>query len=178
MQSERLSIPFDGGGVDSLSAIWERPTAGTEARESAILFAHGAGAPMEADFMSAVARGLVARGFPVLRFQYPYFERALAEGRRRPPDRQPVLEAAHVAACGELVRRAGSARILLAGKSLGARISSILAAKDLPSAGLVFFGYPLHPAGKPEKLRKEHFPAVVQRSSSRGTGTRSATWGS
>ena len=109
-----------------------------------------------------VAGNLVTRGFPVLRFNYPYRERAAREKKQHAPDRRQVLEDAHARGLAALRERVGGGRILLAGKSLGGRISSYLAAKDLRCAGLILFGYPLHPPGKPDKLRHEHFPAIVQ----------------
>ena len=71
-------------------------------------------------------------------------------------------EEAHAAALAALAARAGGRRILLAGKSLGARMSTHLAAKGERCAGLVLFGYPLHPPGQREKLRSEHFAAIAQ----------------
>jgi len=160
----RFPIPFDreigGTNLGSLSAAWDKPR-GAE-RGSAVLLAHGAGAHMESVFMRAVAEGLADRGFGVLRFNYPYFERSRRDGKRRAPDRQPILEEAHAAALVQLRERAGSKRIVLAGKSLGGRMSSLLAAKDQPCDALALFAYPLHPPGKPEKLRSEHFPAIAQ----------------
>ena len=159
MNVERFSIPFEAKGLEALSAIHEAPEI---SGSSCVLLANGAGFHMEAPWMERVAHGLVARGFAVLRFNYPYRERAVREGKNRPPDRREVLEAAHEAALASLGERAGSRRILLAGKSLGGRIATHLAAKDSPCAGLILFGYPLHPPGKPERLRNEHFAAMVQ----------------
>lgn len=159
--SERLRLPWPGEAVEALSALFE-PAAGEE-RRGACLLAHGAGYHMESPWLGAVAGGLVALGFDVLRFNYPYRERALAEGKRmRPPDAPRVLEQAHRLALDELVRRTGDARPLLAGKSLGARFASRIAAKDAPCRGLVLLGYPLHPPKRPEKIRDEHFPALAQ----------------
>lgn len=158
--AEELAIPIEHPELDTLSAVLNHPT-GPE-RGAAILLAHGAGADMHSEFMLAVAEGLAARGFAVLRFRYPYMERAQREGRRRPPDRAPILEHAHAAALAELRRRVPGRRVLLAGKSMGGRMGTHLAAKGADCAGLVLFGYPLHPPGKPEKERSEHFPAIVQ----------------
>jgi predicted alpha/beta-hydrolase family hydrolase len=159
MNVERFSVPFETKGLAAFSAIHEAPeTPGP----SSVLLANGAGFHLEAPWMERVAHGLVARGFEVLRFNYPYRERAVREGKNRPPDRREVLEAAHEAALACLRERAGSRRILLAGKSLGGRIATHLAAKDSACAGLILFGYPLHPHGKPERLRNEHFAAIAQ----------------
>lgn len=157
MPSERFALPF---AELELSAQYDAPERG--ARASAILLAHGAGFHMDAPWMTAVAQGLVARGFPVLRFDYPYKERARRAGRDVPPDRQGVLEEAHAAALAALSARAEGCRLLLAGKSMGGRISTYLAAKGEPCAGLVLFGYPLHPPKQPARLRSEHFPAIAQ----------------
>ncbi len=160
MVVERLSIPVTARGVDSISSIWEQPAG--PSRSSAILLAHGAGSAMESRWMELLARGLVERGFSVLRFNYPYRERAQREKSERPPDRAEVLEAAHARALDALRERESGKRILLAGKSLGGRIATHLAAKDYPCAGLVLYGYPLHPPRRPQELRREHFGAIAQ----------------
>ena len=162
MRSERFSLPVDHPGIDEVSALFEEPDAAIPTRRSAFLLAHGAGFHMESPWMETVARGLVARGYPVLRFNYPYWERALREKKRRPPDPAPRLEEAHARAAAALRARAGDRRLILSGKSLGARMGSHLAAKGVLCHGLVFFGYPLHPPGKPDRLRSEHFAALVQ----------------
>jgi predicted alpha/beta-hydrolase family hydrolase len=157
---EHFSIPVEGLAVDSVAAIFEP---GEGAREDvALLLAHGAGAPMDSEFMAEVAAGIAERGVPVLRFRYAYMERAAREGRRLPPDRRPALEVAHLAALEELRQRLPDARIVLGGKSMGGRMSSLLAAEGVDCAGLAFLGYPLHPQGKPDRLRSEHFPACLQ----------------
>jgi len=159
MKTSALTIPIEHPKVDAVSAVWHEPD---EPRESAILLAHGAGLPMNAPFMQAMADGLCARGFRVLRFNYPYAERMEREEQRRAPDAAKRLEACHRDALAELVRRAPQARWILAGKSMGGRISTHLAAQGEDCAGLVLFGYPLHPPRKPDKQRHEHFPAIVQ----------------
>lgn len=160
MDEERFEIALDAGGEKKLGARFDPPRG--PARASAILLANGAGFGMDSPWMASVARGFAARGFPVLAFNYLYRERSLREGREKPPDRTPLLEAAHARALGALHERAGGRRVLLAGKSLGGRISTHLAAKGEPCAGLVLFGYPLHPPGQKEKLRAEHFAAIAQ----------------
>lgn len=157
MSSERFTIPFRG---EALSARYDAPE--RDVRGSAILLANGAGFHLDAPWMAAAARGLAARGFPVLGFNYLYRERALRERREKPPDAAPVLEEAHAAALTALAERASGRRLILAGKSLGGRIGTHLAAKGEGCAGLVLFGYPLHPPGRPEKPRSEHFAAIAQ----------------
>lgn len=153
----QLEVPHEIGRV---TALWDRPRAGERGRS--VLLAHGSGADLRSEFLEAMAVGLCARGFPVLRFRYPYMERIAREGVRRPPDRAPALEAAHMAVLEWLLERDGGRRAILAGKSLGGRMSTLLAAKGADAAALLLLGYPLHPAGRPERLRSEHFPALVQ----------------
>ena len=157
---ESLTLTVPHPDVDRVAALVDHPRG--RPRERAVLLAHGAGADMRSEFLTAMAQGLAERGFAVMRFRYPYMERIAREGLRRPPDRAPLLEAAHAAALAELARRFPRARPLLAGKSLGGRMGTHLAAKGADVSGLVLLGYPLHPAGRPEKERSEHFPALVQ----------------
>ena len=155
-----IRIPVEVSSTPDVSALLHEPA--RPGRGSAFLLAHGAGADIESEFLAAIAEGLAKRGFPVLRFRYPYMEERARGGARRPPDRTAVLEAVHAAGLAELRRRAGGLRAILCGKSLGGRIGTHLAAKGEDAAGLVLLGYPLHPAGQPEKERSEHFPAIVQ----------------
>lgn len=152
-----LAVPHE---VEQVGALWDRPAG--RARARSVLLAHGSGADMHSPFLESMALGLCARGFAVLRFRYPYMERMAREGVRRPPDRAPALEAAHAAVLEALLERDEGRRPLLAGKSLGGRMSTHLAAKGAEAAGLVLFGYPLHPARRTERRRSEHFPALVQ----------------
>ena len=132
------------------------------------LFAHGAGGGMSSPFMTAVARGLEARGIDVVRFEFPYMQ-----ARRRVPDREPVLLQAWrdvVAAHG------GGAAVAIGGKSLGGRMASMVA-DELGVRALVCFGYPFHPPGKPEKLRTKHLaplrtPALIIQGERDPFGTR------
>ena len=157
MTDERFTLPYQ---LERLECALDWPRG--PVRRSAILLAHGMGYHLDSPWMEACARGLVSHGFPVLRFNYPYRQRSMRERKEMPPDRAPVLEEAHALALAALEERAGGRRLLLAGKSLGARISTHLAAKGERAAGLVLYGYPLHPPGRPEKLRSEHFPAIAQ----------------
>jgi len=160
MVSSRFSIPLRNAGIPEISAVFDAPS--PPERRSAVLLAHGAGFSMDSPWMRRVAEGLAARGFPVLRFNYPYRERAVREERQRPPDRTEILEHAHARALRALEERIGDERILLAGKSMGGRMASHLAAKGENLAGLILLGYPLHPPGRKEKIRSEHFPAIAQ----------------
>jgi predicted alpha/beta-hydrolase family hydrolase len=155
-----LTVPHEG--VQHVSMLLDLPPEGADLRSSVFLLAHGAGAPMTSTFIAGVAERLAARGLPVLRFQYAYMEQIQRSGVRRLPDRRPLLEAVHRAALRDVQQRFPGRHVLLGGKSLGGRIASYLAAEGEACAGLVFLGYPLHPAGKPDELRSEHFAALAQ----------------
>jgi uncharacterized protein len=127
---------------------------GPKSAPTTLVLGHGAGAGMKSDFMEAFASGVARRGVSVWRFNFPYAERGT-----RAPDRAPVLEEAFRAVAAAARERA-SGPLLLGGKSLGGRIASHLAAAQEPCAGLVLLGYPLHPPGKPERLRIEHLPHI------------------
>jgi predicted alpha/beta-hydrolase family hydrolase len=126
---------------------------------AAIVLAHGAGAPQTHPWMVAVARTLSERAFDVVTFNFLY-----SEAKRRVPDRNDVLEATWRAVIGAVRARGGAARerLYLGGKSMGGRIATQVAAGgDVGElAGLVLLGYPLHPPGKPDRLRASHLPQV------------------
>ena len=119
--------------------------------------AHGAGAGMTHPFMVAVADGLERRGVATLRFQFPYMQ----EGSKR-PDRPPLAHASVRAAVMATVRLAPGLPLFAAGKSFGGRMTSEAQAEvPLPNVrGLVFLGFPLHPANRPSDERARHLSAV------------------
>ena len=111
---------------------------------------------MDNPLLVAVAEGLAARGIAVLRFNFPYRER----GSKR-PDPTKTLVATYRAAADVLrAEAAPGARLVIGGRSMGGRMASLLAAEGYGCDGLVFLGYPLHPAGKPGQLRDAHLPKV------------------
>ena len=121
------------------------------------VFAHGAGAGMAHPFMAAVANGLTERGIATLRYQFPYMEK---RGKR--PDPPKVAHAAVRAAAAEARRRLPDVPLIAGGKSFGGRMTSQaqgLAPLD-GVTGLAFFGFPLHPAGRPSRDRAEHLSGV------------------
>ena len=125
--------------------------------DRAVLLAHGAGADRNAAALVAVADALAAAGIPSYRFDYPY-----RSAGRRPPDRPVVLDGATRAAAAALASRTGlpPERIVLGGRSMGGRYCSLVVATaedPLPALGVLLLGYPLHPMGKPERRRDEHF---------------------
>ncbi len=120
------------------------------------LFAHGAGAPMDSPFMVEIAAGIAQRGVEVVRFEFPYMAARRRDGKRRPPDQTAKL----LACWNEVIERYAGERLplFIGGKSMGGRMATLWAAENRGGdcRGIVCFGYPFHPAGKPEKLRVEH----------------------
>lgn len=155
MDVMRLAIEIDSDATEvrTVSAQWLQP-AGANA---CFVLAHGAGAGMDHPFMEALASGLGEQGIATLRYQFPYMER----GSRR-VDPPAVAHAAVRAAAAEASTRMPGALILAGGKSFGARMTSQAQAESaLPGvAGLVFVGFPLHPAGAAARTRAEHLGRV------------------
>lgn len=122
----------------------------------AVLLAPGAGSDRNHRALLAIEEALAP--LPVERFDFPYRR----EGRRA-PDRAPKLVAAAVEAAKALARQAAVApeRVVLGGRSMGGRICSMAVAEGLPAAGLVLVSYPLHPPGRPDRLRVAHLPALA-----------------
>lgn len=121
-----------------------------------LVFAHGAGAGMESDFMQYVSTELSSLGVRVIRFNFQYMQQQLLTGKRRPPDRQPKL-LEHFK--DVIDRLAITEPCFIGGKSMGGRMASVLATQ-IDVDGVVVFGYPFHALGKPEKVRIDHFPAL------------------
>ena len=117
------------------------------------VLAHGAGAGMTHPFMAAVANGLAERGVATLRYQFPYMEQ-----RSKRPDAPKVAHAAVRAAVLEASRLVPELALFAGGKSFGGRMTSqAQAVSPLPGVrGLVFLGFPLHPAGQPSTERAKH----------------------
>jgi uncharacterized protein len=117
-----------------------------------LVVAHGAGAGMDHPFLAGFARASAGEGLATLRFNFPY-----VEAGRRSPDPEAALRDAWRAAFEAAVARSSGWPVWASGKSLGGRIASMAVADgQVAAAGLVFLGYPLHPPGKPERLRDEH----------------------
>ena len=112
--------------------------------------------------MNAVARGVGAAGTRVARFEFPYMRARRAEGKKKPPDRAPVLRESWLESIGEIGGKDGPGSIIIGGKSMGGRIASMVA-DETGVAGLVCLGYPFHPPGQPEKLRVAHLERLKTR---------------
>jgi len=121
-----------------------------------LVLAHGAGAPMDSPFMAEMAEGLAEHGWRILRFEFPYMQKRREDGKRRPPDRAPVLLDHFNAIVGDI---GDPARVVIGGKSMGGRMASMIA-DEAGVAGLICLGYPFHPPGKPEKLRTAHLAGL------------------
>jgi hypothetical protein len=139
---------------EPVSGLWIAPF---DAR-AVLVLAHGAGAGMTHRAMAATAEGLAERGVATLRFQFPYMQKG---GKRVDPP--AVAQAAVRAAAAEGLRRAGALPLFAGGRSFGGRMTSqAQAARPLEGVrGLVFFAFPLHPAGKPSVERAAHLAAVT-----------------
>lgn len=119
-----------------------------------LLLAHGAGTDQDHHFMTLLRDGLADSGLRVLTFNYPYAER----GARRPDARDRLLRC-HRSAADVLAKT--TEVIFLAGRSMGGRMGTYLAADGYPCRGLVLYAYPLHPAGRPDRLRIDQFEEVT-----------------
>jgi len=133
-----------------LDLLWNGP----EGAAATVVLAHGAGAGMDHGFLVAVAEGLAAAGLRVVRFEFPY-QRDARAGHRRAPDRMPVLQAC----LRDVAAACGSTRIVLAGKSMGGRVATMLA-DELRAAAVIVFGYPFHPPKEPANLRTAHLATL------------------
>jgi hypothetical protein len=126
---------------------------------AALILAHGAGAGQTSPFMVRAAGGLAERGITTATFDFPYITAG-----RSVPDRAPALEDAWRRAIAAARARLGALPLFIGGKSMGGRIASHVASQRDPGqlAGLVFFGYPLHPPGRPDQRRDAHLPAIEE----------------
>ena len=150
---QKLSVTV---GDTAVSAVYARPDGPT----ATLVLAHGAGAGMEHPFMRGFTDALNGLGIATLRFNFPY-----REAGRRFPDRPPLAittwRAVMAAAAAQAAGHGDKGPLWAAGKSFGGRMASMAVAEGMEAAGLVYLGYPLHPPGKPEKLRDEHLYGIT-----------------
>jgi predicted alpha/beta-hydrolase family hydrolase len=125
---------------------------------AAVLLAPGAGADRNQSALMAVDAALTAEGFTVARMDFPY-----RKAGRRAPDRPPVLIRAVLEEAQALATAAACApeAIAMGGRSMGGRVCSLAVGDGLPAAALILISYPLHPPGRPERPRTEHFPRLT-----------------
>lgn len=126
-----------------------------EAVRAVFVCAHGAGGHMDDRGMVALAETLGARGFEVVRFNFPYRERSSNR-----PDPMPVLKACIADVVARVRKDRNPEKLVIGGRSMGGRAASMLAADRFGCDGLLLLAYPLHPAGKPEQLRDAHLPQI------------------
>ena len=152
MMADPITIEVDE--THTVSGLIQTP----EHAFACCVLAHGAGAGMTYRFMVAVADGLAVRDVATLRYQFPYME----AGSKR-PDRPALAHATVRAAVAAATRLAPGLPLFAGGKSFGARMTSqAQAAAPLPGVrGLIFFGFPLHPANQPSDERAGHLADVI-----------------
>jgi predicted alpha/beta-hydrolase family hydrolase len=121
------------------------------------VFGHGAGAGQHHPFMVSVAKGLSAKGIAVVTFDFPYMR-----SKRKVPDKAPVLESAFRDVITAARAWCRDVPTFIGGKSMGGRMATHLGAERFDGlTGIVVFGYPLHPPGRPEQPRVAHLPSIA-----------------
>jgi hypothetical protein len=157
--------------------LWDRPLGETYAT---LILAHGAGAPMDSEFMQHMAQSLAARGVAVLRFEFAYMTARRLDGKKRPPNPQARLLEQWREVYSH-VRQQVAGPLAIGGKSMGGRMASLLA-DDLGADALVCLGYPFYAVGKPEKPRVAHLaelrtPTLIIQGERDALGDREAVTG-
>ena len=155
MEAESLKVAVEKLGT--VTALLY-PASKLERAGVTVVLGHGAGADQLSSFMRMTAEGLAARGLDVLTFNFLYKEQG-----RGIPDPKARLESCYQAVIKTALHhpKLKKNRLVIGGKSMGGRIASQVAAvAPAGIAGLVFLGYPLHPPGRPEKMRDEHLSDV------------------
>lgn len=140
-----------GESRSAVSAAWIAPKDAL----AWLVIAHGAGAGMDHPFLAGFCRAMAGEGIAAARFDFQYMNAG-----RRSPDPEASLRAAWNEAFDGVREMAGRLPVLAGGKSLGGRIASMCVADGMGAAGLVFLGYPLHPPGKPDRLRADHLQRI------------------
>lgn len=152
-----VTIPLSAD--ESVSGVLGVPQGFAAGRSPAVIVAHGAGNDMHNALLVHFSEGLCRAGYLSLRFNFPYKEKG-----QRAPDPQPKLVRTWQAVLDFVKNHHGfgTPRIVAAGKSMGGRVASQMAADGLlPVEALVFLGYPLHPPGKKEQLRDAHLYRIA-----------------
>jgi predicted alpha/beta-hydrolase family hydrolase len=167
IKSLSLQLPSPLGKVSAICMAPEKPVC-------MMTLAHGAGADMNHSFMITLATALAETGIGTLRFNFPF-----TENKKGRPDTPAIAHQTIAAAIDKTLELYPSLPLFVAGKSFGGRMSSqylsINQRKDI--TGLVFYGFPLHPAGKPSIERAEHLKDVkVPMLFLQGTKDALATW--
>lgn len=153
METQNLAITVSES-IGAISSIMVKPSP----MKALVVLAHGAGAGMNHSFMESLAQQLALRGIGTLRYNFPFIEQ-----RKKRPDVPAIAEktvATVLMKANELTE--GTVPIFAAGKSFGGRMSSQYFSKSDTSftKGLIFYGFPLHPAGAPATTRAAHLNNV------------------
>ena len=151
-----MAIPEERIPIETPAGETSGAFAAPPGAAAVLVVAHGAGGTMDSPFLAGFTRSVNEAGIATLRFNFVYAERG-----RRAPDAESKLRAAWIAAFDEAGVRVPGVAVFASGKSLGGRIASMgVADGELAAAGLVFLGYPLHPPGKPDRVRDEQLYRV------------------
>lgn len=153
MTVSSLSLPISDAPVPQVTASYHVPP---QRRGPAVLLAPGAGGDLDHQGLRALAEVLVGLGLPVVRTNLPHHE----AGRRAAPKAERSVGAYRQLLAAAQETTGIAEPWILGGKSYGGRVASLAVAEGAVAAGLLFYGYPLHPPGKPERLRVDHWPHV------------------
>lgn len=148
-----LALPQPESGVDTVSAAHHVPQ---QRLHPSVLLTHGAGGNLDGEGLVALAELLAAGGHHVVRANLPYRE----AGRRQPPRAERSVGAYRQVLDAARAHVGDDDGWIVGGKSYGGRVASLAVAEGMPAVGLLFYGYPLHPPGKPDRLRVEHWPNI------------------
>src|SRR6478735_2705130 len=151
-QSIVLPISAEIGNVSAEYMMPDNPSC-------VMTLAHGAGAGMNHSFMVALSNALAEKGIATLRFNFPFME-----NKKGPADKPAVAHQTIAAAIAKAKALFPALPLFVSGKSFGGRMSSqyLAAHNDTDVKGIIFYGFPLHPAGKPSVDRAEHLQQVKQ----------------
>jgi predicted alpha/beta-hydrolase family hydrolase len=141
-------------GKDTTTAIYD-PGEGEVIGDTVFVCAHGAGGNMVDGGMQKTAKALIARGINLVRFNFLYKEKK--SGR---PDPMPKLQETFAAVVETTKAELAPKKVIIGGRSMGGRAASMMTAEGYACDGLLLYAYPLHPAGRPEKLRDAHLPQI------------------
>lgn len=136
---------------------WTKPN---KEPRAVILFAHGAGAGPESEFMKAFRSAFVEHGYVVACLTFPYWQKVLETGKKRPPDKAVKLDAAFQDAAQNVKETYPELPLVVMGKSMGARVA-YRCASDVNAQARVGLGFPFHPPGKQEKNRLGELTALT-----------------
>ena len=144
-----MSAPTRKLTFEGVSVVAEKPRNWNG--HMAFVLAHGAGQNMDSPFMSFFHRGIAGLGHLSVKFNFSYMEQG-----RKAPDPQKKLRHTYRGVIGLVENKYKPRVLIVGGKSMGGRIASYIAGDEDSVRGLLFLGYPLHPPGRPEKLRDAH----------------------